>query len=333
MASLAGATESFEKASEMLGEIGSITISRGRVERITEQVGERVEAFLKARQARALAGLEKPEGPAPARLYVEADGTTVPMRPPEKEEEGSEDARRKAKRSKSQRTEAKVEYKEVKLGAVFDARVNESGEPQIGEITYTGTFGDAEVCARQVVAEAKARGSQEAREIVVLGDGGSWIWNRLPREFVGKKVTQILDWCHPSERLGAVAKSVFGEGTSPAQEWTRRQMDLLYEGSTRAVMEAMEKLDPKGEEASKAVRENLGYFREHEHRMNYGELRAQGYFIGSGVIESSCGHIVGDRLKQSGMMWSPEHVPKLLALRVGRASGWWEDFWKFDRRN
>jgi hypothetical protein len=62
--------------------------------------------------------------------------------------------------------------------------------------------------------------------------------------------------------------------------------------------------------------------------MNYGELRSQGYFIGSGVIESACKHIVGERFKRAGMRWSQDHAPKLLALRVCRASGWWNDFWK-----
>ena len=25
--------------------------------------------------------------------------------------------------------------------------------------------------------------------------------------------------------------------------------------------------------------------------------------------------------------WSPDHVPKMLAVRVCRASGWWDKFW------
>ena len=62
--------------------------------------------------------------------------------------------------------------------------------------------------------------------------------------------------------------------------------------------------------------------------MNYGELRAQGYFIGSGVIESAGKHIVGESFKRAGMRWSQDHAPKILALRVCRASGWWDGFWK-----
>ena len=45
------------------------------------------------------------------------------------------------------------------------------------------------------------------------------------------------------------------------------------------------------------------------------------------MIESSCKHIVAARLKQAGMKWSPRHVPNMLAVRVCRASGWWDKFW------
>ncbi len=62
--------------------------------------------------------------------------------------------------------------------------------------------------------------------------------------------------------------------------------------------------------------------------MNYGQLRAKGYLIGSGVIESACKHIAGERFKRAGMKWSPQHVPKLLAHRVCHASDWWGRFWE-----
>jgi hypothetical protein len=321
MVSLAGAIAPFEKASDVLGEIGSIALGRKKVERITEEIGEKAQQWIHVREQRALAGLATLSGETPTRLYVEADGTTVPMQAPE---ENSPEARRK----RGQRSAGKVEYKEVKLGAIFEGRVGADGKPQPGEKTYTGTFGDAEACVAKVLAEAKARGSDEAQEIVLLSDGGEWLWNRLPGAFSGKKVKQILDWCHPSERLGEIARKVFGEGTKETEEWADRQRDHLYEGRTQVVLAAMEELEPETPKGKEAVEESLGYFREHEGRMNYGELRAQGYFIGSGVIESACKHIVGERFKRAGMRWSQEHAPKILALRVARASGWWEDFWK-----
>lgn len=321
MVSLAGTVAPFEKASDLLGEIGSIPLGRKKVERITEEIGARAERWINTREQQALAGLVKPPGEPPRRLYVEADGTTAPMR-------AQGDNSPEARRSRGQRSPGRVEYKEVKLGAIFDSSEGPSGKPEAGEKTYTGTFGDAETCVPKVLAEAKARGSDEAQEIVLLSDGGGWLWNRLPGAFTGKKVKEILDWCHPSERLTQIAQRVFGDEAKQGEEWAEHQREQLYEGRTQTVLEAIEQLKPKSREAKGYVHQCLGYFREHEGRMNYGELRAQGYFIGSGVIESACKHIVGERFKRAGMRWSQEHAPKILALRVCRASGGWDRFWK-----
>ena len=314
---LMGAVSPYEKATDYLWEVGRIAISRTTVERVTEEVGWQVEEWQEARQQRALAGLQKREGPGPERLYVEADGTTVPMRV---EPQQTRDAQ--------QRVQAKVEYKEVKLGAVFEAHLDPEGKPEAGPRTYTGTFGDAQTCVTQVGAEAKACGADSAEEIVLLNDGGSWIWNRMPEAFAGKKVTQILDCRHPQERFTEIAKRVFGEGTKEARSWSEEQRRALLEGRIQQVIESIEKLAPKCKESTQYIRQALGYLRTNAHRMNYGELRAQGYYIGSGVIESACKHIVAARLKQAGMKWSRQHVPKVLALRVCRASGWWDAFWK-----
>jgi hypothetical protein len=327
MASFAGAEASFERARDLLGEIGSIPMAARKVERITEQVGEQAERWMRGRQERARAGVEKASEPGPERLYVEVDGTTVPMRPAEALPKGPPKNPEQERLSKGQRTPGKVEYREVKLGAVFEAEVDEHGKRRAGPKTYTGTFEEAETCVRQVVAEARARGSDPAKEVVVLCDGAEWIWKRLPPEFPGKKITQILDWGHPSERLSDVAKLVFGQGTPQAEQWADQQLDLLYEGRVTEVIAAMEQLHPRSTEAQEFLGQCLGYFRDHSHRMNYAELRAQGYFIGSGTIESACKHVVS-RLKGAGMKWSREHVPRVLALRVCRASGWWERFWR-----
>jgi hypothetical protein len=49
--------------------------------------------------------------------------------------------------------------------------------------------------------------------------------------------------------------------------------------------------------------------------LEYGEYRAKGYFIGSGVIEAGCKTVVGSRLKQSGMFWSKRGAENILDMR------------------
>ena len=49
--------------------------------------------------------------------------------------------------------------------------------------------------------------------------------------------------------------------------------------------------------------EVLGYFRNQVHRMDYPTYAANGWYIGSGAVESACKTVVGQRMKDSGMRW------------------------------
>jgi hypothetical protein len=63
-------------------------------------------------------------------------------------------------------------------------------------------------------------------------------------------------------------------------------------------------------------------------RMRYPQFRAQGLFVGSGVVEAGCRTVVGKRLKCSGMFWSVRGANAILALRCCRLSGHFEDYWE-----
>ncbi len=60
--------------------------------------------------------------------------------------------------------------------------------------------------------------------------------------------------------------------------------------------------------------------------MRYPRFRAQGLFVGSGVVEAGCRTVVGKRLKRSVMFWSVRGA--ILALRRCRPSGRFEDYWE-----
>ena len=47
-----------------------------------------------------------------------------------------------------------------------------------------------------------------------------------------------------------------------------------------------------------------GYFENNCERMRYPLYRDMGLLTGSGMVESSCGTLVGDRFKRGGMGWS-----------------------------
>jgi hypothetical protein len=72
------------------------------------------------------------------------------------------------------------------------------------------------------------------------------------------------------------------------------------------------------------------YFGNNLHRMEYPEYTAQGWQIGSGVVESACKTVVGQRLKGAGMRWSEAGAQGLCHVRALYRSekGQWQAFWQ-----
>ena len=58
--------------------------------------------------------------------------------------------------------------------------------------------------------------------------------------------------------------------------------------------------------------------------MKYDEYLKAGYPIGTGVVESSCGHTVKKRMEGSGRRWSIEGAESTLLLRSVYTSGDWD---------
>ena len=71
----------------------------------------------------------------------------------------------------------------------------------------------------------------------------------------------------------------------------------------------------------------------HQPHMQYVTFRAQGLFVGSGVIEAGCKTLIGKRLKQSGMKWSLKGANSIIALRCMIQSDRLEDYWESRRFN
>ena len=72
----------------------------------------------------------------------------------------------------------------------------------------------------------------------------------------------------------------------------------------------------------------LGYFETNAHRMRYKHFRSLGMFIGSGVVETGCKAVIGQRLKLSGMRWTLPGAASIATLRCQVASDRWEEIWQ-----
>ena len=64
---------------------------------------------------------------------------------------------------------------------------------------------------------------------------------------------------------------------------------------------------------------------DYKDKINYSTYEKNGWFIGSGAIESSNKTIVQQRLKQAGMRWSVDGVNYLIVLKCYVESNRWNE--------
>jgi uncharacterized protein UPF0236 len=294
------ARDTFAGATATLPELTGVRLSASTVTDTAVQVGA---ALARAQQAR---GQEHQAGHPPAvqrrprRLYVSLDGKLVPLRDAWKRD-GSAGP-------------LVCRYGECKLGAVYEAEAGNEGDAGVRWAAYTATWGDARAFAPLLSTLAHEHGHHFARELIVLGDGAAWIWQVAAGQF--PFALQIVDDYHAREHLGTVAAARFGEGSAAAQEWVAAREAELHQDQVRAVLWAIAAWKPKSREGKKLRRREFGYFRQNAERMRYGTCRAKGYHIASGVVESGCGRVIGQRLDQAGMHWRPATAEAMSCLRA-----------------
>lgn len=247
------------------------------------------------------------------RLYIELDGVlarlrrgSVPMEEQERKRKGDV-------------------YREVKVGAVFEA----SGGPERSRLApgvfvdqaeqkhYVARRGKAEDFGKLLYALAVRHGLHQAHQLVVLGDGATWIWRLAAEHF--PRAVQIVDIWHAREHVWKVARAAFGPNTPQASSWAEQVCSLLVEGKIEELVEEIVVLPPVPAEpgTSRSVPDiERDYFISNAARMRYPAFRAQGMQVGSGIAEASCKMVVSTRAKRTGMRWTPEGLDAVLAVRT-----------------
>ena len=241
-------------------------------------------------------------------LYVSSDGTGVPMR------------REALEGHAGKQEDGTARTREAKLGCVFTQSVtDELGQPMRdpASTSYVGTFQGCREAGILLRQEAVRRGLGRADQVVYLGDGAAWVWENCRLNFPG--AVEILDFYHATEHVGELAKALHDNDPLRAASKQSQWCHTMKESSPKAFLkevQALLKAHPDWpEEKRTAIETQINYFQNHAARTRYGEFRAKGYFIGSGVIEAGCKSVIGRRLKQSGMFWSETGAEDLLSLR------------------
>jgi hypothetical protein len=178
---------------------------------------------------------------------------------------------------------------------------------------YHATFGERDGFMREICQRAQARQSGSNGPIPALGDGAHWIWEGY-QQYLPARV-EILDFYHATQHVHVVATAMFKHAETAKDWWEKQRMELLEFGPGRLLI-ALQNWQPKTAGAQEVRRTELGYFYNNQHRMSYPDYLRKGYPIGSGAVEGACGHLVSDRMNESGMRWKALTGEPMLHLRA-----------------
>jgi hypothetical protein len=230
-------------------------------------------------------------------------------------------------------TPLKGEWRELKVVSWYQAeriirsiprrhhgeRSRQQEELQTKNITYAADQQDAESFGKLVWATGCQREVESYAEIVFIADGAAWIW-RLVEQYYPNAI-QIVDWYHACEYLAPIAQAAFPKDPQANKAWLEQTREELWQGRIQDVLAACRALETR---APEPVRKALSYYTNNEKRMNYAQLRAQGYLIGSGTVESACKQIALLRLCCAGARWSKDGLVQTAKARAAWLSDAWD---------
>jgi len=312
----AGSQSTFKDGRDDLQIYAGLTVSAKDVERVAERIGQEMEAWSQRERQRVLDEDAEPEKDVPV-MYVSYDGTGVPMRPEE------------LIGVKGKQADGTAKTREAKLGCVFtQTGLDEEGSPirNPESTTFVGAIEPAEAFGWRMYGEARRRGLSRARRVVVLGDGAEWVKNLAEMHF--PRAVSVIDLYHAREHVSGLCRTLFGSNEKRMERRRQSWWALLDAGRVETIVFQARRNLPEDPERKKTAEAEIRYLDKNRERMRYTKFRAQGLFVGSGVVEAGCKTVIGQRLKQSGMEWTVRGANAIISLRCMMKSNRLEDYWE-----
>jgi hypothetical protein len=318
MMARAGSQSTFKDGRDDLKIYAGLEVSAKDVERVAERIGQEMESWSERERKEILSRDLQPEPEKDISvLYVSYDGTGVPM------------MREEMRGVRGKQPDGTARTREAKLGCVFtQTTVDEAGYPvrDPETTTFVGAIETAEAFGWRIYGEARRRGLARARLVVVLGDGAEWVKNLAEWHFPGAIL--IVDLYHARQHLSNLCRILFGATEKKMERQRRRFWAWLDAGRVEQIVRQARPHLPLDPDLKKTAEGEIQYLAKNKNRMRYAEFRAQGLFVGSGVIEAGCKTVIGQRLKQSGMEWSNRGANAIITLRCMMKSNRLEDYWE-----
>lgn len=319
LATLCGAVaDSFEKGTELLKEAAGIRLGESTVQRTTEATGTRLAEHMQKGRTFGGKGAWDWFRDACSRTvgYIEIDATGVRQQGPHGE-----------------RADGRMAYVGMIANPLPDRERVFEGLPKPG-VSMRARYVSGLYPLAEMGPLLRRQGAQvgldRAEVWVALCDGGAGLEDFV-RENFPRVEAVILDFYHAAEYLAKLATALFPTDDVAALDQTKAWSRLLRDEGGHAMIGVLESWDWPTRTGLSVVREEvLGYFGNQVDRMDYPSYEANGWYIGSGAVESACKTVVGQRLKGSGMRWSEPGSHAVCHVRALYRSepSQWTDFWR-----
>lgn len=319
-----------------------VTMGRTTALRMLHRHGARARTFIDdkigAARARAQAG-GVPERPA-LELEVEFDGGMIPVATLEviPVAEGEKPRLTPVRKLRVRRKAARFEEVKAGLAQIPRHTIDAGGKPALGEairlysLRPTGALDEA---FDDLFGLAGLMGWTPSTEVRGLADGALHIRPRMEAVFAAGPFQFILDRPHCKEHLSTAGAALHLLTGVETQTWARAALVELEAGHAADVVAELRiayVLSGDTDEArDDTLRLAAGYFDRNHDAVAYADYRARGWGTASSEIESIHRHGVQARMKISGAWWHPDGVDDILALRILRVNGWWDEYWTAER--
>ncbi|MDR2461201.1 MAG: hypothetical protein LBE38_10580 [Deltaproteobacteria bacterium] len=311
--------ESYEEAERVLKDLTLIRTNDDTIRAVTNCIGGLVhdQDLRRADKYWNLFNTAKlvfPETKKNYTLYLQCDGAMIATRPEKTNADESEEKKR-------------VLWKENKLGMAFSSDnirywtdIHGKIKHSIDKREYTGLIGNCELFSKMMLSLAIRNGYGLYKNTILISDGATWI--RKMKETYFYDAIQILDFYHLCEHVFTFAKEIFDFDEKKYTGWAETVVDLFRNSKSNEVISIIKKI-PK-HRLAKVSFDILQYIDNNKSNIDYLTYRKQGFFIGSGAIESGNKIVLQQRMKLGGMRWNTNSAQAVLSLNAKRISNLWE---------
>jgi hypothetical protein len=319
----------FGDATDSMCEHHDQQVDRTKAERVTYQVGRAAQEYLSERRQQARQRLHSGEDDGVDQLLFTADGGAIPIgklvRPSTPQARAAAPKTEARKLPKGTRTIAGREARFISVhGAEPEApRVVDCHIAPYETPRYTGE--------RMFIAAVEA-GLRDKTNIHGVFDMGKWIHTQFEQQFLAYERSACADIMHVAEYLIDAGRVIVGpdKAVGWGMERKRRMLAGEYEKILAELADhTCQSECIKNENGKCLVRVAHRYLDNNGRYMkDYEDFMVRDLPVGSGEAESGIRHIIKRRMAVAGA-WDENNAPMLLGLLAIRASGWWDDFWRW----